>query len=139
MRSRHAVRLLKHTENRMHRTVSAARRKSLWQRAFALVVAVCLLFPGASPAAIAWDGQEPGCTGAVYQPGDCTHGNQRSAGEGLPSEVETLPGTPGVPIRRSYRRWFGGAARDDGTVSAVWLETPAHDPAKTVRFCTLLI
>ena len=50
-----------------------------------------------------------------------------------------LPERGAIPIGRAAQRWVAHAQGDGVTVCAAhWLQAPAHDPPKTIRFCTLL-
>jgi hypothetical protein len=80
------------------------------------------------------------CAGAAYDGEPCAPGSERSADKSSRLQVDKLSGSPHVPVGRTARRWFVDAAPHGcGTPATTWLRSPAHDPPRTIRFCTLLI
>ena len=110
------------------------------QRVFALLIAMCLFCAGANAAALAQRGDQDSARVVACDSEGCAQSSSPAADELARSDVDKLSGTPKVPVRSSCRHWiFGADACESGTASVAWLRSPAHDPPKTIRFCTLLI
>ena len=108
------------------------------QRAFTLLLVLCMLCAGASPAALAARADQSAC--ATYDLEACAQHNENSAERSSHFDLDKLFGQADLPIARSFRRWFCAASASDcGAHSAAQRPAPAHDPPKTILFCTLLI
>lgn len=64
---------------------------------------------------------------------------QSSASGHTFGEHNAMPSTSHMPVARAARLWPTGVGECEDTNSGRRLQAPAHDPPKTIRFCTLLI
>lgn len=53
-------------------------------------------------------------------------------------EIAELPGHAVMVVPKAPRLWVAYSNVASRTCAAHWLRAPAHDPPKTIRFCTLL-
>jgi hypothetical protein len=120
--------------------LTTLRSNRVLQRVFALFAAVCIVCASANPVTFAGTLAERGCAGPAYDAEACASEDERSADKSSRLDVDKLSGTPHVPFARSARRWFvDSVPHGCGTPATTWLRSPAHDPPRTIRFCTLLI
>lgn len=123
----------------MHRLYSPPPGSRL-QRALTLLVALCVLCAGASPAALGAHADQAACAHEAYGVEACAQHNENSADKRSLFDLDKLSGYAEVPVARSFRRWFSAAfASDCSADSAARRPAPAQDPPKTILFCTLLI
>ena len=123
----------------MHQLFSP-RPSSPLQRALTLLLALCVLCAGASIAASGARADQSACANAASEVEACAAHDENSADKRPHFDLDKLSGQADVPVSRAFRRWFSAAlASDCGAGSAAWLLAPAHDPPKTILFCTLLI
>jgi hypothetical protein len=110
------------------------------QRVIALLLVACVLFSGATSAALAERAEQLEAEGTAYDREGGGPSSQRTLGNTSSGDLDSLCRTPHVPVRRCHPAWWLGTAADRGCArAAAWLNAESRDPDKTIRFCTYLI
>jgi hypothetical protein len=111
---------------------------SFARRLLSAIVLLCLVC--ATPIALGAETAERRCSASVSEPDACNQADDRFAAKVSHLDIDKLPGTASVPIRRATRVWLIDSLSSAATSGAsLWLRSPAHDPPRTIRFCTLII
>ena len=110
------------------------------QRVIALLLALCVLCAGQALAAPACENNEPAAAQLPAEP-SCADDVSSSLPvvKAYQRDFAQLPERGVIAIGRPAQRWVAHAQEDGpGVCAAHWLQAPAHDPPKTIRFCTFL-
>lgn len=111
------------------------------QRVIAFLLALCVLCAGQAFAAPACENNEQAAAQLPAEALDCADdvSSRLPAVKAYQRDFAQLPGHSVIAIGRAAQRWVAHAQADGlGVCAAHWLQAPAHDPPKTIRFCTLL-
>lgn len=111
------------------------------QRVIAFLLALCVLCAGQAFAAPACENNEQAAARLPAEALACADdlSPRIPAVIAYERDFAQLPGHGVVAIGRAPQRWVAYTQGDRlGVCAAHWLQAPAHDPPKTIRFCTLL-
>ena len=111
------------------------------QRVVAFLLALCVLCAGQAFAAPACENNEQAVAQLPAEALACADdlSSRLPAVKAYQRDFAQLPGHGVIAIGRAPHRWETYALGHGlGVCAAHWLQAPAHDPPKTIRFCTLL-